>query len=181
MSAVPKVLIVDAVGHEHGWPASIGLCIANFLRLFPVDARVAEVLNINDVRGALAADAVRQTNPTHLLLVTHANREGFGLRSREFVDWGTFSAHLGAVLPSLNVLLLCGCEAGYEETARAILSVSPRLLAVWGPQSKPALHDAAFAYLSLYYHIAMKGQTKEQAIEAVNRDTGVGLCRWERA
>lgn len=176
----PRVVVLDAVG-DVAPHTSVGMCLAQFLRVASFDARLGFIPTVGHLVAEIWKDFSTGSNPTHAVLIAHSNRLGFGLPSGETVKWSDLSRVLGARLPSVNILMLCGCDAGYEETARTILSSAPSLLAVYGPQALVRPRDAVYAYLSLYYHIGVRGRSIEEAVKEANKDTAVNLTRWSRA
>ena len=167
------ILIIDSVAREEGTP--IGACIANYLKVVGASPKLFEIGDVDGLIDALASIR-KEDSGSAILLIAHANKDSFKVPGGKTpFRWGKFAGLIEKYVSKVQLLFLCGCETGGQETMSAILSASPTVRAVYGTLDKIGFPEATYGFLSLFYHVHARKHGIKEALELATRHTGVGF------
>lgn len=152
-----SIFILDLVSRVEA-NATIGACLSNYLTVAGLTHYHAPVGSRDEFLDAFTHERHPQPHLNAILLIAHSNPQGFQFpnRNRTLFRWEAFGRLLAEFLPHKNLLFLCGCETGTEETLRSMMTAAPTLRTIYGVRERIAYPQATYGFLSLFYHAGVR-------------------------
>jgi hypothetical protein len=169
------MLVIDLVANAEGDQPKIGKCLDAFVKVLRGGSVLIEPRSLNEFADLMATASVLGVF-NEMILVCHANPESFQAPEGTLHAWTNLGTVLTNYFPDMRVALLCGCEAGVDNTLQSLLGSAVSLRAAYGPRAEIGFGQAAYGFMGLIFHTVVNGLAVQDALDRVSTDTGIAFA-----